>query len=56
MSELLNVFRRAIKGPQVLDTHKFLSSVFTVPGRMKRSDIEKLRTQINKTRLKDKVA
>lgn len=56
MSELLNVFRRAIKGPQVLDTHQFLSSVFTVPGRLKRSDIEKLRTQINKTRLKDKVA
>lgn len=55
MSELLNVFRRAIKGPQVLDTHQFLNSVFSVPGRMKRSDIEKLRTQINKTRLKDKV-
>ncbi|XP_063708532.1 growth hormone-regulated TBC protein 1-A [Culicoides brevitarsis] len=56
MSELLNVFRRAIKGPQVLDTHQFLKSIFTIPGRLKRNDIEKLRTQINKARLKDKVA
>jgi len=56
MSELLNVFRRVIKGPMVLDVHQFMHSIFTVPGSIKRSHIEKLRNQINKTKLKEKVA
>lgn len=54
MSELLNVFRRVIKGPMVLDTHQFMTSIFKDPGRIKRGNIEKLRTQINKARLKEK--
>lgn len=56
MSELLNVFRRVIKSPMALDVHQFMQSIFTVPGSMKRSQIEKLRTQINKSRLKEKAA
>lgn len=40
---LAGLLQAIVKGPEVIDCHRFVQSIFRVPGTLKRTDIERLR-------------
>lgn len=46
ISGLANLLRDLCKGPMVTNCHQFINSIFTVPGTLKRSEIEILRRNV----------
>ncbi|KAJ6634885.1 Growth hormone-regulated TBC protein 1-A [Pseudolycoriella hygida] len=46
ISSLANLFRDMLKGQTVTNCHQFINSIFTVPGTLKRSEIEMLRRKV----------
>ncbi|XP_055699679.1 growth hormone-regulated TBC protein 1-A isoform X2 [Phlebotomus papatasi] len=46
ISQLANVFREMLQSPMVTNCHEFMNSIFTIPGNIRRRDIESLRTQV----------
>ncbi|XP_059611667.1 growth hormone-regulated TBC protein 1-A [Phlebotomus argentipes] len=46
ISQLANVFREMLQSAMVTNCHEFMSSIFTIPGNIRRRDIESLRTQV----------
>lgn len=47
ISSLANLFRDMLKGRMVTNCHQFMNSIFTVPGTLKRSEIEILRRNVD---------
>ncbi|XP_055542341.1 growth hormone-regulated TBC protein 1-A [Wyeomyia smithii] len=50
ISTLIGLFRALEKNPALMDCHRFMRSVFKVPGNLKRSQIDVLRVQIYEQR------
>ncbi|XP_055689479.1 growth hormone-regulated TBC protein 1-A [Lutzomyia longipalpis] len=46
ISQLANVFREMLQSTLVTNCHEFMSSIFTIPGNIRRRDIESLRSQV----------
>lgn len=46
ISALANLFRCIIRDEQVTDCHRFLESIFSVPGTIRRRDVEQLRQTV----------
>lgn len=44
MSALGDLFRDLSRNPRVTNCHEFLKNIFIVPGRLKRIEIEQLRS------------
>lgn len=47
ISALGNLFRDLSKNPRVTNCHEFLRNIFTVPGRLRYNEIERLRTSVS---------
>lgn len=47
ISSLANLLRDMLKGQMVTNCHQFMNSIFTVPGTLKRSEIEILRRNVS---------
>ncbi|GAB0090597.1 growth hormone-regulated TBC protein 1 [Sergentomyia squamirostris] len=46
ISQLANIFRDMIHSSMVTNCHEFMNSIFTIPGNIRRRDIESLRTRV----------
>lgn len=46
ISSLANLLRDMLKGQMVTNCHQFINSIFSVPGTLKRSEIEVLRKNV----------
>lgn len=46
ITALANLFRRIVRDEAVTDCHRFMDSIFSVPGTLRRRDIEQLRQTV----------
>lgn len=47
MTQLADVFRDMVQDPAVIDCHQFMKNIFSMPGKITRTQIYNLRVQIN---------
>ncbi|XP_001650538.2 growth hormone-regulated TBC protein 1-A [Aedes aegypti] len=54
ISTLIGLFRALEKNPILMDCHRFVKSIFKLPGTLKRAEIDRLRRQIYEERIASK--